>query len=47
MKIDEFELIYKNDRIEIKNKAKIVSELAEIIGKQNVSTEPIDILAYT
>ena len=47
MKFDEFELIYKNDRIEIKNKAKIVSELTEIIGKQNVSTEPIDILAYT
>ncbi len=47
MKFDEFELIYKNDRIEIKNKAKIFSELTEIIGKQNVSTEPIDILAYT
>ena len=47
MKLDEFELIYKNDRIDIKNKAKIVSELTEIIGKQNVSIEPIDILAYT
>jgi len=47
MKLDEFELIYKNDRIDIKNKAKIVSELTEIIGKQNVSIKPIDILAYT
>jgi len=47
MKLDEFELIYKNDRNIIKNKAKCESKLAEIIGKQNVSTEPIDILAYT
>ena len=47
MKFDEFELIYKNDRIEIKNKEKIVSELTEIIGEQNVSTKPIDIFAYT
>ena len=47
MKFDEFELIYKNDRIEIKNKAKIVSELTDIIGKQNVSSEPIDIFAYS
>jgi len=47
MKLDEFELIYKNDRNIIKNKAKLESDLAEIVGKQNVSTEPIDIFAYT
>jgi len=47
MKFDEFELIYKNDRKEIKNRAKSESKLAEILGKQNVSTEPIDIFAYT
>ncbi|MHA1320749.1 MAG: FAD-binding oxidoreductase, partial [Promethearchaeota archaeon] len=47
MKLDEFELIYKNDSNIIKNKAKSESKLAEIIGKQNVSTEPIDIFAYT
>ena len=47
MKFNEFELIYKNDRKEIKNPAKLESELKEIIGKQNVSTEPIDIFAYT
>ncbi|TET59700.1 MAG: FAD-binding oxidoreductase, partial [Promethearchaeota archaeon] len=47
MKFDEFELIYKKDRKEIKNKAKLESELKEILGNQNVSTEPIDIFAYT
>ncbi|MHA1509552.1 MAG: FAD-binding protein, partial [Promethearchaeota archaeon] len=47
MKFDEFELIYKNDRKEIKNKAKLESELTEILGNQNVSSESIDIFAYS
>ncbi len=47
MKFDEFELIYKKDRKEIKNKAKLESELTEILGNQNVSSESIDIFAYS
>jgi len=47
MDLNEFDLIYKDNREEIKNKPKIVSKLAEIVGENNVSTKNIDILAYT
>jgi alkyldihydroxyacetonephosphate synthase len=47
MDLNEFDLIYKDNREEIKNKTKIVSKLAEIVGENNVSTKNIDILAYT
>ncbi|MFX1298633.1 MAG: FAD-binding oxidoreductase [Promethearchaeota archaeon] len=42
-----FELIYKENRLEIKDKQIIESKLKEIVGESNVSTKDIDILAYT
>ena len=47
MDLNDFELIYKKNRIKIENKSKITSTLSEIVGKQNVSTSEIDLLAYT
>ena len=47
MDLREFELIYKENRIEIKDKSKIISKLSEIVGSNNVSTKEVDILAYS
>ena len=47
MDLKEFELIYKENRCEIKDKQKIEAKLREIVGTENVSTKEIDILAYT
>lgn len=47
MDLKEFELIYKENRREIKNKQEIKTKLVKILGENNVSTENIDILAYT
>ena len=47
MDIKDFELIYKENRCEIKDKQKIKSKLSEIVGTANVSTEDIDLLAYS
>ena len=47
MDLKEFELIYKENRREIKNKQVIKTKLVKILGENNVSTENIDILAYT
>jgi len=47
MDLNDFELIYNKNRIKIENKSKITSRLSEIVGKQNVSTSEIDLLAYT
>ncbi len=47
MDLKEFELIYKENRCEIKDKKKIESKLKEIVGNNNVSPKDIDILAYT
>ena len=47
MNLENFELIYKDNRCEIEDKQKIISKLIEILGKDNVSDEEIDILAYT
>ncbi len=47
MDFKDFELIYKENRCEIKDKQKIESKLKEIVGDNNVSTKDIDILAYT
>ncbi|MBD3255256.1 MAG: FAD-binding protein [Candidatus Lokiarchaeota archaeon] len=44
---EDFELIYKENRCEIENKEKIIAELSNIVGKQNVSSKPIDLFAYT
>jgi len=47
MDLKEFELIYKENRCEIKDKEKIEAKLKEILGINNVSTKEIDILAYS
>ena len=47
MDFKDFELIYKNNRHEIKDKQKIKSNLSEILGDNNFSDSEIDIFAYT
>jgi len=47
MDLKDFELIYKENRCEIKDKNKKDAELKEIVGENNVSTKEIDLLAYT
>ncbi|HEY0088022.1 MAG TPA: FAD-binding oxidoreductase [Candidatus Lokiarchaeia archaeon] len=47
MNLENFELIYKENRCEINNKDAIKSKLSEIVGANNMSTEEIDLLAYT
>jgi len=47
MNLNEFELIYNEDRCQIKDKQQLVKKLKDIIGENNVSIEDIDILAYS
>lgn len=47
MKLNELELIYKENRRLIKNKDNVISRLIEIVGEKNVSTKEVDILPYT
>ncbi|MFX1393080.1 MAG: FAD-binding oxidoreductase [Promethearchaeota archaeon] len=47
MKLENFELIYTQNRVKIKDKNKIKKKLTEILGEKNVSTNEIDIFAYT
>jgi len=47
MNFTDFELIYKKNRSTIKDKNAIKSELIKIIGEENVSTNEVDLLAYT
>ena len=47
MDFKEFEVIYKENRCEIKDKKKIESKLKEIVGENNISTNEVDILAYS
>ena len=47
MDIKDFELIYKENRIEIKDKPRVETALMEILGENNISTKEIDLLAYT
>ena len=47
MNLEDFELIYKENRCIIKNKQDVKSKLAEIVGDSNVSDDEIDILAYS
>ena len=46
MDLKEFELIYNENRVEIKDKQKVEAKLRKIVGFKNVSTKEIDILAY-
>jgi alkyldihydroxyacetonephosphate synthase len=47
MNFKGFELIYTEDRCDIKHKDEIENKLKGVIGKENVSSEQIDLLAYT
>ncbi len=47
MNLEDFELIYKNDRVEIKDKKKVKAKLIDILGEENVSDDEIDIFAYS
>lgn len=47
MDLEEFELIYKENRVKIKDKPKIESKLKAIVGLNNCSTKEIDLLAYS
>ena len=47
MNLEDFELIYKDDRVEIKDKKKIKTKLIEILGEHNVSDDEVDIFAYS
>ena len=47
MNIENFELIYKDNRVKIEDKPKIKAKLGEIVGIENISDNEIDILAYS
>ena len=47
MNLEDFELIYKEDRVEIKDKEKVKAKLVEILGTENVSDNEIDLFAYS
>jgi len=47
MNLEKFELIYKDNRVKIKDKDRVREKLSEIVGKENVSDKEIDIFAYT
>ncbi|MFX1338974.1 MAG: FAD-binding oxidoreductase, partial [Promethearchaeota archaeon] len=46
MNIENFELIYKDNRVLIKDKPQVKARLREIVGNDNVSDNEIDLLAY-
>jgi len=45
--LDKFEVIYKENKIKIQDKKRIKKELEGILGAGNVSTEEIDLMAYS
>ncbi|MFX1354761.1 MAG: FAD-binding oxidoreductase, partial [Promethearchaeota archaeon] len=47
MNLENFEIIYNENRIEIKDREKIKAKLSEIVGAKNVSIDEIDLLAYS
>ncbi|MFW9952245.1 MAG: FAD-binding oxidoreductase [Candidatus Thorarchaeota archaeon] len=47
MDLKDFNLIYKENRVRIKDKDKIKSILLNILGESNFSDNPIDLLAYS
>ncbi len=47
MNLEDFELIYKDDRVEIKDKKKLKTKLIDILGEHNVSDDEVDIFAYS
>ncbi|MFW9969618.1 MAG: FAD-binding oxidoreductase [Candidatus Odinarchaeota archaeon] len=47
MDLNDFELIYKDNRHSVKDRQKILKQLEKIVGEKNISTKDIDILAYS
>ncbi len=47
MDLKDFELIYNENRVKIKDKNKIKSKLRNILGEPNFSDKSIDLLAYS
>jgi alkyldihydroxyacetonephosphate synthase len=47
MDLNDFELIYKKNRCEIKDKKNIELKLGKIVGDNNISSKQIDLLAYS
>ncbi|MFW9784409.1 MAG: hypothetical protein ACFFFB_19170, partial [Candidatus Heimdallarchaeota archaeon] len=47
MDLKDFELIYKENRSTIEDIQKIKKKIEDIVGEKNVSTNAVDILAYT
>lgn len=47
MDLENFDLIFDENRVVIKDKSQVKTELSEIVGDDNISTEDIDIFAYT
>ena len=47
MDLNDFELIYKDNRYNLKDKEKVKAKLEEIVGSKNISMNNIDLLAYT
>ncbi|MFX0180046.1 MAG: FAD-binding oxidoreductase [Candidatus Hodarchaeota archaeon] len=47
MNLENFKIIYKENRVQIKNKQKIKEKLIEIVGNKKVSIDKIDLLAYS
>ncbi|MFX1498484.1 MAG: FAD-binding oxidoreductase [Promethearchaeota archaeon] len=47
MNIENFDIIYNENRYEIKDKQKVKDKLINIVGKKNVSIDEIDLIAYS
>jgi alkyldihydroxyacetonephosphate synthase len=47
MKLEEFEIIYNQDRVIIKDKEKFKNDLIKILGKENVLSDELDLFAYS
>ena len=47
MKLEEFDIIYNQDRVTIKDKEKLENDLIKILGKENVLSDELDLFAYT
>ena len=47
MNLDNFKVMYKENRVEIQDKEKIKKKLQKLLGNNNISSKPIDLIAYS
>ena len=47
MKLEEFDIIYNQNRVTIKDKKKLENDLIKILGKENLLLDELDLFAYT